>query len=51
MQLRERRTGIAYGDLATYSRTVNLKNNQTRPPEWINVELGVNCSVRQFALK
>jgi F5/8 type C domain-containing protein/parallel beta helix pectate lyase-like protein len=38
-------------NVATYWRTVKIKNNETRPPEWIYVDLGVNYSVQQVVLK
>jgi hypothetical protein len=39
------------GNLVTYWRTVKIKNNQARPPEWINVDLGANYTVQQVVLK
>ena len=39
------------GSLATYWRTIKIKNNETRPPEWIYVDLGANTSVQQVVLK
>jgi hypothetical protein len=39
------------GNLATYWRTVKIKNNETRAPEWIYIDLGANSSVQQVVLK
>lgn len=39
------------GNAATYWRTVKIKNNETRSPEWIYVDFGVNTSVQQVVLK
>ncbi len=40
------------GNIATYWRTIKLKNNSQRTsPEWISVDLGANYSVGQMVLK
>jgi hypothetical protein len=39
------------GNPVTYWRTVKIKNNQARPPEWINMDLGTNFSIQQVVLK
>lgn len=39
------------GDINTYWRTVKLNRNETRPPEWITVDLGSGASISQVVLE